>query len=97
MAHYIALMKWTEQGIQNVKDTVTRVEQGTAAFEKVGARIVSVYWTQGRYDLVVTADFPNEETLTAAMLGLAKAGNIRSETMRAFTAEEMKRILAQVP
>ena len=64
--------------------------------EAQGGRLLSLYWTQGAYDFVVTTDFPDEETAQAYLLSTAKLGNVRSQTMRAFSAEEMTRILAKV-
>ena len=96
MPTYVTLFKWTEQGVKNVKDTMDRTEQARTAVEAVGGRLVSLYWTQGAYDFVATVDFPDEETAQAFLLSTAKLGNVRSQTMRAFSAEEMTRILAKV-
>jgi uncharacterized protein with GYD domain len=92
----VTLMKWTDQGIKDVKSTVDRSEQARQAIEQMGGHIPTIYWTQGSYDLVAIADFPDEETATAFMLSLGKLGNLRSETLRAFSAEEMRRILEKV-
>ncbi len=97
MATYITLFHWTDQGVQNVKETVNRVRQATAAFEQMGGKIKEVYWTQGPYDLIAIFDFPDEETFTAALLTLARAGNVRGTTLRAFSADEMSRIVARIP
>ncbi len=96
MANYVTLFKWTEQGVKNAKDTVTRVQEATTAFERAGGKIVAVYWTLGEYDLVAIFDFPNDEAFAAASLGLARGGNVRGVTMRAFNAEEMSRIVAKL-
>ena len=97
MPTYVALARWTDQGVRNVKDTVTRVEQARAAAEKAGGRLIGTWWTQGAYDLVAVLDLPDDETTSAFALSLAMAGNIRTETMRAYTAEEMQRILQKLP
>jgi len=97
MPTYIGLYTWTDQGVKNVKDTVRRVEEARAAFEQRGARLIAAYWTQGRYDLVSIAEFPDEETASASALALGMAGNVHTETMRAFSAEEMQRIIQKLP
>ena len=97
MPMYITLVKWTQQGVHNIKDTVTRVEQAGAAAEKVGGRLVGVWWTHGAYDIVGVWDLPDYETASALVLTVTMAGNVRSETMRAYTAEEMQRILQKLP
>ncbi len=96
MPTYVTLMKWTEQGIKDVKSTVDRSEQARQAIEHMGGRMSTLYWTQGSYDLVAITDFPDEETATAFMLSIGKLGNLRSETLRAFSADEMRRILDKV-
>jgi uncharacterized protein with GYD domain len=96
MPTYVTLLKWTEQGIKDVKSTVDRSEQARQAIEQMGGRMPAIYWTQGANDLVAIADFPDEETATAFFLSLGKLGNLRSETLRAFSAEEMRRILEKV-
>ena len=97
MPTYVGLYTWTDQGIRNVKDTVKRVEEARAAFEKGGARVIAIYWTQGRYDLVSIAEFPYEETASAGALALGMGGNVHTETLRAFSAEEMQRVLQKLP
>ncbi|TME29016.1 MAG: GYD domain-containing protein [Chloroflexi bacterium] len=97
MPTYIGLYTWTDQGVKNVKDTVRRVEEARVAFEQRGARLIAAYWTQGRYDLVSIAEFPDEETASASALALGMAGNVHTETMRAFSAEEMQRIIQKLP
>ena len=68
MPTYITLVKWTEQGVRNVKDTVTRVEQVRAAAEKSGGRLIGSWWTQGAYDIVAIFEAPDDETFSALAL-----------------------------
>lgn len=97
MPTYITLYTWTDQGIKDVKETVTRADQATKAVEQAGGRVVGTYWTQGRYDLVAIAEWPDDDTYMAFALQLAKLGNARSETLRAFTRDDMQRILGKLP
>lgn len=97
MPTYIHLIRWTEQGIKNVKDTVTRTEQASSAIDKAGGRLIGTWWTQGAYDIVVTSEWPDDESASAFMLTTAMLGNVRSETMRAYTQDEMQRIIAKLP
>jgi uncharacterized protein with GYD domain len=97
MPTYVALFKWTEQGVRNVKETVGRTEQNRSAIEKAGGRLVGVWWTQGAYDVIAVAEFPDDETASAVMLSVNMAGSVRTETMRAYTAEEMQGILQKLP
>ena len=97
MPTYVSLFKFTDQGIKNVKGTVDRVQQNRAAMEKVGGRLTAAYWTQGAYDLVAISEWPDEESAAAFGLHAGMAGNVRTETLRAFDEAAMKRILAKLP
>lgn len=97
MATYISLIKWTEQGVKNVKDTVKRLKQAEEGIQKMGGRLLSVYYTQGKYDIVIASEWPDDETANAFLLSLAATGNIRSQTTRAYSAEEMERIISKMP
>lgn len=97
MANYVVLMSWTDQGVKTAKDTVTRSEDAAKAIERMGGKLKEVYWTTGGYDLVSIVSAPDDETLAASLLTLAGAGNLRTHTLRAFTADEMTGILAKMP
>jgi uncharacterized protein with GYD domain len=96
MPRYVTLVKWTDQGIRNVKETVQRTEQVRQMMESMGGRLETIFWTQGRYDLVAISEAPDEETAAATTLRIASQGAVRTEVLRAFDAEEMGRILAKV-
>lgn len=94
MAKYVSLINWTDQGIKSFKETTARAADAAAAFEKAGGKL-TVYWTIGACDIVAIAEAPDDETATAILLQLGSLGNIRSQTMRAFDAEEMSGIIAK--
>jgi uncharacterized protein with GYD domain len=93
MAKYVVLGNWTDQGVKNVKDTVTRARAAKQAFEKMGVKWDSIYWTVGNYDMVLIVDAPNDETATKAGLATAMQGNIRTTTLRAYGEQEMEGIV----
>ncbi|MEU3348927.1 GYD domain-containing protein [Streptomyces sp. NPDC006700] len=95
MPTYITLMNWTDQGVREYKDTAKRAETFGAAAQKMGAKLLNIYWTVGPYDLVAVVEAPDDETATAALLHLGGAGNIRSTTLRAFDRGEMERIITK--
>ncbi|GGQ94204.1 GYD domain-containing protein [Streptomyces aurantiogriseus] len=95
MPTYVTLLNWTDQGIRNYKDTPKRAEAFAAATQKLGAKLLNLYWTVGSYDLVAVVEAPDDETATAALLQLGGVGNVRTTTMRAFDREEMDRIIAK--
>ncbi len=96
MARYVLLLNWTEQGIKGYKETVNRAAAARQAFEKKGSRVLDCYWTLGSYDLVLTAEAPDDETITAISIGLGALGNVKTTTLRAFNEEEMRKILQKV-
>ncbi|MEV5010524.1 MULTISPECIES: GYD domain-containing protein [unclassified Streptomyces] len=95
MPTYITLLNWTDQGVRDYKDTAKRAETFGAAAQKIGAKLLNIYWTVGPYDLVAVFEAPDDETATAALLQLGAVGNIRSTTLRAFVQGEMERIIAK--
>ncbi len=95
MPNYVVLYRFTAEGRKNVKESVRRAAEIRKQNEARGFKVLGHYWTQGRYDLVAIVDAPSEETMVAGLFGIAEAGNVSSETLRAYTAEEMQRILAK--
>jgi uncharacterized protein with GYD domain len=96
MATYVTLMNFTKQGLGSVKDTVKRAEAAKKAAREAGATIKEALWTQGQYDIVLISEAPDDATATALLLTIAKQGNVRTQTLRAFTAAEMQGILDKV-
>ena len=96
MPKYVGLINWTEQGVKDYAETTRRAEHARQAIEQLGGRLESLYWTLGRYDLVGIIEAPDDETAAAMMLRISSGGAIRSETLRAFTAEEMGGVLQKL-
>jgi uncharacterized protein with GYD domain len=97
MFTYVTLYHFTAQGIKNVKETTKRAATQEAAVEAAGGRVISVFWTQGKYDMVSIAQFPDEDTAMAFSIALAMQGNVTTHTMRAYSAADVDRILTKVP
>jgi uncharacterized protein with GYD domain len=96
MSTYVSLIKFTDQGIRNAKDTVQRAGAFRSDLERRGGKLVSIYWTQGQYDIVTTIEAPDDQTAMAALLAVAGLGNVRTETLRAFTENDMTAILQKL-
>ncbi len=97
MPTYVCLFNWTDQGIRNVRDTIERVERGsTLAEEKYGVRLGQIYWTVGPYDLVSLFEAPDDQSISAFLLELGSAGNVRTTTLRAYDREEMRGIIERL-
>jgi uncharacterized protein with GYD domain len=96
MATYIVLASYTDQGVRNVKDTVKRADAVRDVAKKFGATAREFYWTMGAHDVVVVFDAPDDAAMTALGMTIGSAGNVRTETMRAFSRDEMQSVLAKV-
>jgi uncharacterized protein with GYD domain len=96
MATFITLCNFTDQGIRSVKESPDRFAAFKAMGEKLGVTVKGVYWTVGHYDIVVVVE-GSDEAVTAALLKVGSLGNIRTETLRAFSADEMKKVIGTVP
>jgi uncharacterized protein with GYD domain len=97
MAIYIALVNFTDQGVRHIRQTTERAKALVQAASNVGVLIKDIYWTMGAFDAVFTAEAPDDETITAFALSIGALGNIRTQTMRAFSANEIANILEKVP
>ena len=96
MPTYVALCSFTDQGIRSVKDTLKRADAVTEAAGKFGAKMTQIYWTLGKHDLVTIIEAPDDESATAFGLSIGAAGNVRTQTMRAFSKDEMRAILGKL-
>lgn len=95
MPTYVVLIDWTEQGVHNFKDSVDRYESARSTFEDAGVSFKDFYWTMGEHDLVGIIEAPDDESLAASNLALAAQGNVRTTSMRAFSADEMRAVIAK--
>ena len=96
MPTYIALLNWTGQGVKNVKDSPSRLDSGREAFKKIGVTIKDTYLTMGAYDLVCIIEATDDEAFATAMLSLGAQGNVKTETLKAFTEDQYRKICASV-
>ena len=97
MLTYMFLCKFTAEGIKGVKEGPQRRQRAREFIEQLGGRVIGNWLTQGRYDVVWIAEFPDEESASAFALATGMAGRLSTETLRAYTAEEADAILAKLP
>jgi uncharacterized protein with GYD domain len=97
MATFITLGRFTHQGISTIKQSPGRLDAYKKAAQQAGARVISFYLTMGRYDIVVTTEAPDDETGTRLMLATGSLGNITTETLRGFTEDEYRKLIASLP
>jgi uncharacterized protein with GYD domain len=93
----IGLLSFTDKGIQGIKDTTKRAAAAKEAGKKLGVNMRDIFWTTGDYDIVCVLEAEDEHALAAFNLSIAMQGNVRSHTLRAYTASEMDKVLAKLP
>jgi uncharacterized protein with GYD domain len=96
MATYIVLGNYTDQGIRSIKDTLKRTDAVKALAKKSGVTLKESFWTRGAYDLVSIFEAPDDQSMTAFGLSIGVLGNVRTQTLRAFSAADMSAILGKV-
>ena len=96
MAHYVILANFTDQGIRSVKETGKRAKAFRDLAKQMDVTIKDIFWTMGRYDVVVTAEAPKDENATALMMKMGALGNLKSETLRAFGENEIEALISKV-
>ena len=96
MALYIVLANFTEQGIRNIKDSPKRTEAFKDMAKKCGATVKDTFWTLGQYDIVAILEAPDDISITALGLSAGALGNVRTQTLRAFTAADINSILGKM-
>lgn len=97
MATYLMLLTWTEQGVRGAKDTVKRGNAFRAQAEKMGVKVREVLWTMGPYDAVGLFDAPDDPAASRLAIWIAAQGNVKTLTMRCYTAAEMGKIVEGLP
>ena len=96
MQTYVALVNWTQKGIQEFRDSPSRVEKAKAAIATVGGEMKSFYLTMGRYDMVAVIEAPDDAAYAKVMLVLGSKGGVRTETLRAFPEDEYRDLIAAI-
>ena len=97
MSQYILLINWTGQGISKIKESPDRYKSFKASLEKAGGKVIGAYYTFGEYDVVIIIEAPNDKVVMSLMLDVGSYGNVRTKTLKAFTAEEGIKIIKDLP
>ncbi len=97
MATYITLARYTQKGIENIKQSPNRLDAAKKMFQSMGAELKEFYLVTGQYDMLVIAEAPNDETVSKIALSIGSKGSVRTETFRAYTEDEYRKIIAAIP
>jgi len=97
MATYIILHRFTDKGIANIKESPARLDTAKKAFRAMGAELKAFYLVMGIYDAIIITEAPDDETAAKLSMAIGSQGNVRIETLRAFTEEEYRKIISALP
>lgn len=97
MVTYVVLAQFTDQGIRTIKNSPQRAAQVAEMAKSFGCEMKEIYWTLGKYDIVTVVNAADEQSLTAFGFALGSAGNVRTQTLRAFTKDEIGTIIGRLP
>jgi uncharacterized protein with GYD domain len=96
MPTYLSLMRWTKEGVEKIKESPARLEAGKKAVESAGGKIINFYMLMGEYDMALVVEAPDDATLARISLSLASKGGVRTQTLRAFTEDEYRKIISGI-
>jgi uncharacterized protein with GYD domain len=97
MATYISLLRFTQQGVEKIKESPTRLDKAKGAFKEMGAELKAFYLVMGQYDAVVITEAPDEETVAKLVLSIGAVGAVRTETLRAWPEDEYRKLISALP
>jgi uncharacterized protein with GYD domain len=97
MPVYVSLLKYTQQGLAKMKESPARLDAAKKAAEKAGGKFIGFYLTVGRYDAMSITEFPNDEAATKFLLAVVGQGNLTTETLKAFTEAEYRKLIGELP
>jgi len=97
MATYISLIKLTHQGVTTIKEGPSRLDSGKETFKTFGSELKGFYFIMGQYDIVAISEAPDDAAAAKVALAIGAAGNVRTETLRAFTEDEYREIVRALP
>lgn len=96
MVTYVVLAKFTDQGIRSAKESPKRADAFKQLAKTFGVTVKDIFWTQGRYDVVTVVEAPDEASAMSLSLSLGALGNVRTESLRAFSAADMAAIVGKM-
>ena len=97
MPTYITLARWTQQGVEKIKESPARLDAFKRLVKSAGGEVKAFYMVTGRYDIVTVVEAPSDDVVAKVALATASKGSLKTETLRAFTEDEYRKIIAALP
>ena len=95
MARYVSLLRFTAQGVKNLKQSLARAAAFCKVAEKAGVQVEMQLWTTGAYDGILILSAPSEVKALNAIARLVATGNVSTETLQAFDAKGFTAIVGR--
>jgi uncharacterized protein with GYD domain len=93
MTTYVMLVKWTEQGMRQVRESPARLDKARNALKEMGGEFKAFYMTMGDYDIVAVYEAPDDAVAARFTLILGMLGNVRTTTLKAFPERAYREII----
>jgi uncharacterized protein with GYD domain len=71
MPTYICLARWTSKGLENIKDSPSRLDAARKLFQSSGLILKDFFMVMGQYDFVFMAEAPDDAAIAKAILSIA--------------------------
>ena len=97
MPTYVSLARYSDQGIRNIKESASRLDAAKKAYQAAGGELKQFFLLMGQYDILIVSEFPNDEAAGKVALMLGSLGNVRTESCRAFTEAEFRKLIGSLP
>jgi uncharacterized protein with GYD domain len=94
MATYLSLIRWTSEGIAKIKDSPARLDAAKKTIEAAGGKLKHFYMLMGQYDMAIVIEAPDDATVARVNLALGSKGSVRTQTSRAFSEDEYRKIIS---
>jgi uncharacterized protein with GYD domain len=96
MTTYVLLIRWTEQGIRQVKDSPNRLDKARSMLKEMGGQFKTIFMTMGDYDLVAIYEAPDDAISARFTLMLGMLGSVRTTTLKAFPEQAYREIISSL-
>jgi uncharacterized protein with GYD domain len=97
MPTYVSLVRYSDQGIRNIKESASRLDAAKKVYQAAGGELKQFFLLMGQYDILIISEAPNDEAAGKVALTLGSLGNVRTESFRAFTETEFRKLIGSLP
>ena len=94
MPRGVILVDYTDQGRRTIKDSPERAEASKAEAAKLGVQVKDLFYTPGGpHDAAMIIEADGPESINKFMSSVQSLGNVKMKFIRAFSIEEMRKMI----